>query len=422
MPCSTVTLRLLIRCFRNPRILLGSAAMTRAPYACDPARSRGRLHPQAESPVRTAFQRDRDRIIHATAFRRLKHKTQVFVAHEGDHYRTRLTHSLEVAQISRTLARALALDEDLAETLALSHDLGHTAFGHAGEDALDAKMTGFGGFDHNAQALRIVTGLEQRYPGFDGLNLSWESLEGLVKHNGPLVAAPASPQAIAALPFGFEQYHAQQDLWLDSYASAEAQVAAIADDIAYDNHDIDDGLRAGLFTLADLLDVPLVGTLWQQIEVRWPQADEDRRVAELVRDLIGAMVEDVLAETQRRIVALAPAHADDIRRASGAVVGFSAVMAAQEAQLKAFLYARMYRNPRVIAVREKVQTILADLFDRYAADPTALPAGWTLPPGELDMVRARHLADFIAGMTDRFAVREHERLFGETLAASLRMF
>jgi dGTPase len=351
----------------------------------------------------------------------LKHKTQVFVSHEGDHYRTRLTHSLEVAQISRTLARALGLNEDLAETLALCHDLGHTAFGHAGEDVLHAKMLDFGGFDHNAQTLRIVTELETRYPLFAGLNLTWETLEGLVKHNGPLLDAPVTPHALLALPFGFAHYHAQQDLWLDSYASAEAQIAALSDDIAYDNHDIDDGLRAGLFTLEELCTVPLVDQCWLEVRQRYRAVSKERLIPELVRHLIGRMVEDVLQETTRRLEALVPKSSDDIRLAGHPVVGFSAEMATLEAALKAFLHERMYQNPHVIQVREQAQKILDDLFDCYAQDRHALPVGWRLPEGPLESIGARRLADFMAGMTDRFALREHARLFGSKSSAELTL-
>jgi len=375
-----------------------------APYACHPDQSRGRLYPQAPSALRSAFQRDRDRIIHCAAFRRLKHKTQVFVYHEGDHYRTRLTHSLEVAQIARTLARALGLNEDLAEALALAHDLGHTAFGHAGEEALASRMAPHGGFEHNAQTIRIVTRLEEVYAGFPGLNLSWEMLEGLAKHNGP-VHQP---------PYALALYNDGHDLDLTSWPSAEAQVAAIADDIAYDNHDIDDGLRAGLFSLEDLCTVPLVGTCWARVCARWPGAPRDRLVHELVRALIGTMVEDVHGETQARLRALAPASVAEIRRAGQGIAGFSPAMQQEEHALKSFLWSRMYRHERVSAMTAHAKQIVEDLFDLYLAEPRHLPAEWT--PGSADGkdAVARRIADFIAGMTDRYALAEHQRFFGST--------
>jgi dGTPase len=372
-----------------------------APYACHPDQSRGRQFPQPPSAMRTMFQRDRDRIIHCAAFRRLKHKTQVFVYHEGDHYRTRLTHSLEVAQIARTLARALALNEDLAEALALAHDLGHTAFGHAGEEALAARMSPYDGFDHNAQTIRIVTHLEERYAAFNGLNLTWETLEGLAKHNGP-VSDP---------PFALAQYQTVHDLELNGYPSAEAQIAAIADDIAYDNHDIDDGLRAGLFTLEELRNVPLVARLWDEVAQAWPSATQERQVQELIRMLIGAMVEDVFAETCLRLTALQPNNADDIRRSGHPIAGFSSKMAQDEGALKTFLRDRMYRHPVINKMTANAKQIVTDLFDAYHAQPERLPTEWR-PLAPLDRpVLARRIADFIAGMTDRYAMAEHQRLF-----------
>jgi dGTPase len=393
---------------------IGFGYRPRAPYACDPARSRGRLFDETESPTRTPFQRDRDRVVHSTAFRRLKHKTQVFVAHEGDHYRTRLTHTIEVAQIARALARALRVDEDLAEAIALVHDFGHTPFGHTGEDALDRKLAGCGGFDHNAQSLRIVTRLERRYAEFDGLNLTWETLEGLVKHNGPLADA-AGEGLKGPIPKAIRDYSELHDLELDRYASIEAQCAAIADDIAYDTHDIDDGLRAGLLTL-DMLNGPsLPAGILAQVRERYPGLDPVRTGHELMRRQITAMVEDVIQESSRRLRELAPQSVDDVHRAGRAMVAFSAPMAAQENELKTFLYAEMYRHPKVMRVRALAETIVDDLFDRYLADPRAMPEGWREGLDRADeCVRARHVADFLAGMTDTYAVKEHRRLFDHT--------
>lgn len=382
-----------------------------SPFAVDHRASRGRLFPAEPSPTRTQFQRDRDRIIHSTAFRRLKHKTQVFVEHEGDHYRTRLTHTIEVSQIARALARNLGLDEDLAEALALAHDLGHTPFGHAGEDALDALMAPHGGFDHNAQALRIVTRLEQRYAGFDGLNLSWETLEGLVKHNGPLVAPDGEPigrYRAKGVPLAICEFDKLFPLDLASHASAEAQVAAIADDIAYNAHDIDDGLRAGLFGIEDLRDVPLIGLIIAEIDTKWPGLEASRFAHEIMRRVITRLVEDAGQEAERRIMRLDPRSAEDIRRAPHPVIAFSGGMAREEKALKAFLFERMYRAPRVMVMREQAQRILHALFQRYMACPAAMGA----PEGEA--ARPRAIADYIAGMTDRFALAEFQRLFDET--------
>jgi dGTPase len=390
----------------------------RAPYACRSSLSRGRLIDEPGSATRNHFQRDRDRIIHSTAFRRLKHKTQVFVSHEGDHFRTRLTHTIEVAQIARALARALGLDEDLAEALALAHDLGHTPFGHTGEDALDACMAGFGGFDHNAQTLRIVTRLERRYAGFDGLNLSWESLEGLVKHNGPLLDGAGRPTARYAqtgIPAAIVEYQARQDLWLDSYASAEAQAAALADDIAYNAHDIDDGLRAGLFGLADLRAVPFLAELLDEIERLHPGLETSRATNELVRRVITRFVEDVIAESQARLAELAPADADAVRRAQAPVIAFPEVIATADRDIKAFLYPNMYRHPRVGVIRAKAAQVVRDLFERFSAVPSAMPAEWGQGCEALDEHRrARRIADYIAGMTDWYALDEHRRLFDAT--------
>jgi dGTPase len=392
------------------------AGRARAPYASDPNRSRGRLHPEPTSPSRNAFRRDCDRIIHASAFRRLKHKTQVFVFDEGDHYRTRLTHTLEVTQIARSLARALGLDEDLSEALALAHDLGHPPFGHAGERALDECLAGYGGFDHNAQTLRVVTLLERRYPEFDGLNLSWETLEGLVKHNGPLTDRAGRPIARyreRGLPHAIRLHAERQDLELWSFASAEAQIAAIADDIAYDAHDIDDGLRAELFGLDDIGEVPLVGATMDEIRVRYPRLEAGRLVHELVRRVIGELIEDVIGESERRLSAHAPPDADGVRRAGEQVVGFSAAMAETDAAIKGFLYPRMYRHPRIARVMGMAEQIVRDLFGHYFDHPADLPAEWAHVPSE-PAGRARRIADFIAGMTDRYALDEHARLFHST--------
>lgn len=393
---------------------IGFGYRPRARYACDPAASRGRLWPEPESPTRTPFQRDRDRIIHSTAFRRLKHKTQVFIAHEGDHYRTRLTHTIEVAQIARALARAFRADEDLAEAIALVHDFGHTPFGHTGEDALADCMKAFGGFDHNEQALRVVTKLERRYAEFDGLNLTWETLEGLVKHNGPL--ADASGRGLkGAVPASIRNYNQLQDLQIDQFASIEAQCAALADDIAYDAHDIDDGLRSGLLTLEMLDDAPLPAEILRDVAQKYPQLDAVRRGHELVRRQITRMVEDVIVASKERLAAINPGSADEIRNAGRPVVIFSGSMAGQEKTLKAFLYQRLYRNPTVMQVREGADRIVRDLFVRYLAEPNEMPEGWRAVLGRADeAVRARHVADYLAGMTDHFALKEHNRLFDHT--------
>ena len=394
------------------------AATLRAPYACDPGQSRGRLHPEPASKGRSPFRRDCDRIIHSTAFRRLKHKTQVFVFDEGDHYRTRLTHTLEVAQVARALARALGLDEDLAEALALAHDLGHPPFGHAGERALDECLSVFGGFDHNAQTLRVVTALERRYPAFDGLNLTWETLEGLVKHNGPLTGRDGKPLAryrAHGVPETIGQYVRMQDLQLWSFPSVEAQAAAFADDIAYDAHDIDDGLRAELFSLDDIAAVALPGTIIADIRRTFPALDASRVVHEFIRRLIGLLIEDVIAETGRRLAALAPRSADDVRRGPSAVVGFSPAIADAERVIKTFLETRMYRHERVKRVMGEAAGVVRELFARYSAHPGDLPGEWREGLAELDeAARARRIADFIAGMTDRYALAEHARLFDST--------
>ncbi len=390
----------------------------RAPFACDPGQSRGRLHPEPVSKSRSAFRRDCDRIIHSTAFRRLKHKTQVFVFDEGDHYRTRLTHTLEVTQVSRALARALGVDEDLAEALALAHDLGHPPFGHAGERALDACLAAYGGFDHNAQTLRVVTALERRYPAFDGLNLTWETLEGLVKHNGPLTARDGTPLGHYrqhGIPETILDYTRQQDLKLWSFPSVEAQIAAFADDIAYDAHDIDDGLRAELFDLDDIATVALPGRIIGEVRASHPGLDAGRQVHELIRRLIGLLIEDVIAETSRKLAALAPQTADEVRQAKTSVAGFSPATAEADRAIKSFLKVRMYRHTRVMHVMDQAAAVVRDLFARYSAQPGDLPAEWSEGLDRLeDAARARRIADFIAGMTDRFALAEHERLFDTT--------
>jgi len=396
-----------------PGRLLGPlfASPARAPYATRPEASFGRYWPEEESATRTCYQRDRDRIIHSTAFRRLKHKTQVFVQDEGDYYRTRLTHSLEVAQIARSLARLLGLDEDLAEALALSHDLGHPPFGHAGEAALDACMAGHGGFDHNAQALALVTRLEHRYADFDGLNLTWECLEGLVKHNGPLLNGAASrealPETIGEFPW---------DLELSTHAGLEAQIAALSDDIAYVNHDIDDGLRAGLFATEELFEAALAGPIFLGVHEANPALERGRLIGEAVRRLISRMVEDVAGETGRALKALRPESAAEIRRHSQPLADFSAPLRAELLQLKEFLFKRMYRHPRVMHVMQNAQVALAQLFGAFMANPALLPADWMVQcaaQGHIigDRMTARAVCDYIAGMTDRFALQEYRRIF-----------
>jgi dGTPase len=376
-----------------------------AALASDPARSRGRLHaepPGGQRGPRDAFQRDRDRIIHSVPFRRLRHKTQVFVAPDGDHFRVRLTHSLEVAQIGRTIARALGLNEDLTEALCLAHDIGHPPFGHSGEEALEAAMAEAGGFDHNAQTIRLLTRLESPYPLHPGLNLSWETLEGLAKHNGP-VAGP--------LPWALAEANSEWDLELAAWPSLEAQVAAIADDIAYDNHDIDDGLRAGLFTLEELTEVPLVASMWRAVKARYPSLADERLEAELVRDQIGLMVNDVIAETARRVAEAGVASADEVRAAGRSLAGFSNGLAADERRLKAFLHERMYDAAPVAAVRVEAQRVLTGLWDAYAADPSLLPADRRSTDGGR-VAELRAIGDYLAGMTDRFAIRQYEAIVG----------
>jgi dGTPase len=372
------------------------------------ANSRGRLHPEPDAETRNAYQRDRDRIIHSSAFRRLKYKTQVFVYHEGDNYRTRLSHSLEVAQIARSMSRFLGLNEDLAEALALAHDLGHTCFGHAGEDALKACMEGFNGFDHNAQALRILTKLERRYPTFDGLNLTWETLEGLVKHNGPMIVDGEDSD----IPLAIQEYVAEHDLELNRYASAEAQVAAVADDIAYNAHDIDDGLTANLFSLESLKPLPLVGPIVDEVEREYPDLDESRRVHEIVRRQIGSMVNDVIAESGERYTRLNPQNSKDVHGLQGSLVGFSVEMENNDKALKNFLFPNMYRHQRVVRMSDEAKRVVRDLFELLHGDPDQLPADWQINmDGPGGVKTARRVADYIAGMTDRFALKEHGRFF-----------
>ncbi len=386
-----------------------------APYASLPAVSRGRLHKEPASFNRSAFQRDRDRIIHSSGFRRLKHKTQVFVYHEGDHYRTRMTHSLEVAQIARSICRSLRLNEDLAEALSLAHDLGHTPFGHAGEAVLDECMKPHGGFDHNAQALRLVTHLEHRYAAFPGLNLTWETLEGLAKHNGPLLYKPMAETGLSGLPFGYADYVKDHDLELHSYASAEAQVAALSDDIAYSGHDLDDGLRAGLFEMAEVAEIGIVGQILDEVQWTYPKVDYSVKVHELVRRLITRLVTDLVSETTRRLEALKPETVDDIRAHSGAVVAFSPEVEKAVSSLKALLHARMYRHYLVNRMTSKAKRVVRDLFELYVSEPECLPDEWQVPARDADTAgTARVVADFIAGMTDRFAFREHTKLFDLT--------
>ena len=381
-----------------------------APFASLADGSRGRRYPEPESLTRTAFQRDRDRVIHSTAFRRLQSKTQVFVSFEGDHYRTRLTHSLEVAQIARSICRVLGLDLDLGEAVALAHDLGHPPFGHAGEEVLDQAMAAYGGFDHNAQTLRIVTRLERRYAEFDGLNLTWETLEGTVKHNGPIHQGEGD---LAAIPAAIREYVAEHDLEIDTYPGPEAQVAALSDDIAYNNHDLDDGVRAGLFTMAEAVEVPLVGEVHRQVVAKWPALEVPRLTHEVVRRLIGLMIDDLLAESGRRIAALRPDSVAAVRHLGQPLIGFSEAMAGANRTLKEFLTRRMYRHERVARRSDLARRVVSGLFELYMAEPSCLPEEWRAADGSDPVVRARLVADFIAGMTDRFALHEHERLLSD---------
>ncbi|MBL1437269.1 MAG: deoxyguanosinetriphosphate triphosphohydrolase [Rhodobacteraceae bacterium] len=368
-----------------------------AKYASKPSESRGRQLDEGHSAHRSCFQRDRDRIIHSTAFRRLKHKTQVFVEHEGDHFRTRLTHSIEVAQVARTIARTLGLNEELTEAVALAHDLGHTPFGHTGEDALDECMQPFGGFDHNAQAIRIVTNLEQHYAEFDGLNLTWETLEGLAKHNGPVVGD---------IPYALSEANAAFDLELGTFASAEAQVAALADDIAYNNHDLDDGLRAGLFSAEDILHLPIVGRCFAEVDAKYPGLAAGRRRHEALRRVFGVMVEDVLVESKARLAASGADTAQDIRMLGRPVVQFSVGLWEKLNEIRAFLFDHMYRHETVKVMRVETAQVVRELFAAFMADPARLPDDWR---AEGELAQARKISDYIAGMTDRYALQLHKK-------------
>ena len=382
------------------------------PYATQPEQSRGRLHPEAVSSFRTPFQRDRDRIIHSSAFRRLKHKTQVFIEHEGDYYRTRLTHSIEVAQVARTLAGALGLNTDLAEAIALAHDLGHPPFGHTGEDALEALMAPYGGFDHNAQALRIVTALERHYADFDGLNLTWETLEGIAKHNGPVTDASGAPLKGEVLPYALAECNAAFDLELSGYASAEAQVAAIADDIAYNHHDLHDGLRSGLFTEVDLMELPITGPAFEEVDRLYPGLEPMRRRHEALRRVFGVMVEDVLLVAGTRLGPATLSSAQDIRDLQLKIIRFSDRLFRELKVIRQFLFTRMYRAPSVVAMRARVTEVVQDLFPLFMARPELMPPEWRrdVEAATGETALARIVADYVSGMTDRFALQEHARL------------
>ncbi|HAU78681.1 MAG TPA: deoxyguanosinetriphosphate triphosphohydrolase [Agrobacterium sp.] len=394
---------------------LGFGSGERAVFASDPWTTRGRLFPEEGSLTRSEFQRDRDRIVHTTAFRRLKHKTQVFISPDGDHYRTRLTHTIEVAQIARALARALKLDEDLAEGVALVHDFGHTPFGHTGEDALDAVLLPYGGFDHNAQSLRIVTKLERRYAEYDGINLTWETLEGLVKHNGPLVNAKGEGIK-GPVPLPILEYCELQDLEIGSYASLEAQVAAIADDIAYNTHDIDDGLRAGYLTFEMLEEVPFLSGLMAQVRAKYPVLDKERFANEIMRRQITHMVEDVIGVAQQNLARLKPQRAADIRAANFTVATFSPEMAETDRQIKKLLFAHIYRHPDIMRIRAGATQIVTDLFHRYMETPAEMQSHYWVDSisGMSVAAKARHVGDYLAGMTDSYALRAHQRLFDHT--------
>jgi dGTPase len=384
------------------------------PFACQPDASRGRLWPEQLSSFRSAFQRDRDRIIHSSAFRRLKHKTQVFVEHEGDYYRTRLTHTIEVAQVARTIAGVLGLNTDLAEAVALAHDLGHTPFGHTGEDALERLMAPYGGFDHNAQALRIVTRLERHYADFDGLNLTWETLEGIAKHNGPVTGPNADKKHDGPLPYALAEVNALWDLELDTHASAEAQVAAIADDVAYSHHDLHDGLRSGLFTEDDLMELPVTGPAFEEVDRIYPGLEKMRRRHEALRRVFGRMVEDVIAVAQNRLASAQPKSVDEIRHMGTTIIRFSKPLYQELKAVRSFLFHRMYRAPSVMEVRAEVTRKLDDLFPLFLKSPELLPAEWQSEVRSTtdETQLARMVADYVAGMTDRFAIQEHQRLCG----------
>ncbi|WP_339114492.1 deoxyguanosinetriphosphate triphosphohydrolase [Thioclava sp. GXIMD2076] len=395
------------------------------PYACHPEKTRGRLIPESYSTFRTPFQRDRDRIIHSSAFRRLKHKTQVFVEHEGDYYRTRLTHTIEVAQVARTIANHLGLNADLAETVALAHDLGHPPFGHTGEDALHELMMPYGGFDHNAQALRIVTKLERHYAEFDGLNLTWEALEGIAKHNGPVISDKGGSHTVARredLPYALAEIDASWDLELASNASAEAQVAAVADDCAYNHHDLHDGLRAGLFTEDDLCELPVIGECFEAVDKLYPGLDRSRRQHEALRRVFGVMVEDVIAVAQNRLESLRPERVEDIRSMDGPIIRFSKPLYQNLKAIKRFLFTRMYRAPSVIVERKRVTTMVNGLFPYFMENPQHLPSDWQgdvgkalASGGDAEILLARVVLDYVAGMTDRFAIQEYHRLIDPDL-------
>jgi dGTPase len=388
--------------------------MELAPYACAPEHSRGRLYPEDLSSFRSPFQRDRDRIIHSSAFRRLKHKTQVFVEHEGDYFRTRLTHSIEVAQVARTIAGSLALNRELTEAVALAHDLGHTPFGHTGEDVLNALMAPYGGFDHNAQAIRIVTALERHYAAFDGLNLTWESLEGIAKHNGPVTGV---------LPYGLAEYTAVHDLELHTHASAEAQVAALSDDIAYNNHDLLDGLRAGLFTDAEVATLPIVGPAYAEVDARWPGLERKRRRHEALRRVFGTMVADVIDTSRRLLAKAAPGDAQAVRDLGHSVICFSDPVWREIEDIRAFLFNRMYRAPTVMAERTRVSGVVEDLFPLFLSRPELLPEDWRadVAGARDDTALARIVADYVAGMTDRFALQEHAKLVAGRILPDRRL-
>ncbi len=388
--------------------------MSFAPYACQPDASRGRLFVERMSSFRSPFQRDRDRIIHSSAFRRLKHKTQVFVEHEGDYYRTRLTHSIEVAQVARTISGVLGLNTDLAECIALAHDLGHTPFGHTGEDALAALMAPYGGFDHNAQALRIVTRLERHYADFDGLNLTWESLEGIAKHNGPVIGPNADAKHAGPLPYALAEVNAAWDLELHTHASAEAQVAAIADDVAYSHHDLHDGLRSGLFSEADLMELPVTGPAFEEVDRLYPGLEKMRRRHEALRRVFGRMVEDVIAVARGRLDSAQPKSVDEIRAMGTTMIRFSKPLYQELKAIRSFLFTRMYRAPSVVVMRNEVTEVVNGLFPLFLSRPELLPQEWRhdieAAHGETEL--ARIVADYVSGMTDRFALQEGQRLLG----------
>jgi dGTPase len=375
------------------------------PYASDPGATRGRLHPEEESAFRSPFQRDRDRIIHASAFRRLKHKTQVFIEHEGDYYRTRLTHSIEVGQVARTIAKHFGLNVELTEAVALAHDLGHPPFGHTGEDALQRLMAPYGGFDHNAQAIRIVTRLERHYAEWDGLNLTWETLEGIAKHNGP-VAEP--------VPYALAEYDAVHDLELSTHASAEAQIAALSDDIAYNNHDLHDGLRAELFSTDELAELPVLRDCFAEVDATYPGLNYYRRRHEALRRFFGVLVEDVMAVTRANLDALQPLSPQEVRDAGRMTCAFSDGLWQDLKVIRRFLFERMYRAPEVVQVRAEVTRVVEDLFPYFLSNPDALPKQWRKDVAEVtsETELARIVCDYISGMTDRFALQTHDRLFG----------